>query len=175
MSQLISNLLDVSRIQAEKIHLATESVDLGHLVKDVAERFVYVLAQAQSPLRIEQEGPVVGSWDKSRLDQVITNLLSNAAKFGKGAPIVVSTFLRGATAELIVRDHGIGIAPEKVPHIFNRFERAVPTESYAGLGLGLFIVRAIVEAHGGSVRAESTLGAGTSMIVELPLRRPPPK
>ena len=172
MTQLISNLLDVSRIQAQKIHLSIERVDLRQLVEDVAERFTHVLVEANCTLRIEQKGEIVGSWDKSRLDQVITNLLSNAVKFGRGAPVSISSRIRGSTVELSVRNGGIGIPPESLPHIFDRFERAVPARTYAGLGLGLFIVRAIVEAFGGTVRAQSTPGEGTTMTVELPLRPP---
>ena len=172
MTQLVSNLLDVSRIQAQKIHLSLERTNLRQLVEDLAERFAHVLARANCALELDLEDEVIGTWDKSRLDQVITNLLSNAVKFGKGAPIVIASRLRGRTAEFSVRDRGIGIAPDKLPHIFDRFERAVPAQSYAGLGLGLFIVRAIVEAHGGTVRALSTPGEGTTMTVELPVRAP---
>ena len=172
MTQLISNLLDVSRIQAQKIQLAFEHVDLRQLVEDVAERFTHVLIEANCTLQIEQSGEIGGTWDKSRLDQVITNLLSNAVKYGKGAPVSISSRIRGPTVELRVRNGGIGISPENLPRIFDRFERAVPAHSYAGLGLGLFIVRAIVEAHGGTVRAQSTPGEGTTMTVELPLRPP---
>jgi signal transduction histidine kinase len=127
------------------------------------------LAQANCTLELDQKVAIVGMWDKSRLDQVITNLLSNAVKFGKNGPISVSSRIRGRKAELRVRDSGIGIPPERLPHIFDRFERAAPSESYAGLGLGLFIVRSIVVAHGGTVVAQSTPGEGTTMTVQLPL------
>jgi len=170
MSHLVSELLDVSRIQAQKIQLSLERVDLRQLVEDVAERFTHVLVQANCTLQIEQSGEIVGIWDKSRLDQVITNLLSNAVKFGKHAPVSISSRIRGPTVELSVRDGGIGIPPDNLPRVFDRFERAASAHAYPGLGLGLFIVRAIVEAHGGTVRAQSKPGEGTTMIVELPLR-----
>jgi signal transduction histidine kinase len=111
----------------------------------------------------------VGHWDRSRLDQVVTNLLVNAIKFGEGRPIRVEMTQSGGRARLVVRDHGRGIPPERIDRIFDAYERAVPTAHYGGLGLGLFIVRSLVEQHGGSVRAESA-GDGTAFVVELPVQ-----
>ena len=115
------------------------------------------------------DGPVVGHWDSSRLNQVVTNLLSNAIKFGLGKPIEVN--VRGAQdrAYLVVQDHGLGIPDEMQPRIFGPFERAVSSRNYGGLGLGLYIVRTIIEGLGGKVHLESRVGVGSTFGIELPL------
>jgi signal transduction histidine kinase len=110
----------------------------------------------------------VGEWDRVRLEQVVTNLLSNAAKYGSSRPVEVTVSGDGTTAVLSIRDHGIGIPPEHQSRIFERFERAVSDRHYGGLGLGLWIVRQIVEALGGSIRVESETGEGSTFTVLLP-------
>ena len=117
--------------------------------------------------------PAVGRWDRARLDDVLANLLSNAVKYGQGKPIEVSVEAGERSARLTVRDHGIGLAPEDQARVFERFERAVSGHEYGGLGLGLYIVRELVQAHGGTVRVESAPGAGAAFIVELPYAGPP--
>ena len=109
----------------------------------------------------------MGNWDRARLDQVVTNLLGNAIKFAPGKSIEIATTAHEDRAHLVVRDHGIGIPADRLPHIFGRFERAVSAAHYGGLGLGLYIVQEIVAAHGGSVRVESAPGAGSTFTVEL--------
>jgi signal transduction histidine kinase len=168
LKRLIDELLDVSRIHAGRLHLHTEEVDLVPVVQDVAERFRETLQYASCPLTIHAEARVVGQWDQLRLEQVVTNLLSNATKFGAGKPIEITVDAQDDVARLVVRDHGIGIAPDRLPHVFGRFERAVSVREYGGLGLGLYIVREIVSALGGTVRVESTVGIGSTFTVELP-------
>lgn len=97
-----------------------------------------------------------------------TNLLANAIKFGDGKPIEAAVELVDGRARLTVRDHGIGILPDRLPRIFERFERAVSARQYGGLGLGLYIVKSIVDALGGSVVVDSTVGEGSLFTVELP-------
>jgi signal transduction histidine kinase len=107
--------------------------------------------------------------DRLRIEQVISNLLSNAVKYGQGKPVDVALEVRDGAARLTVRDHGIGIDPRHQERIFERFERAVSTRHYGGFGLGLWIVRQIVDASGGSIRVESTEDEGSLFVVELPL------
>jgi signal transduction histidine kinase len=121
---------------------------------------------------VECAAPVIGQWDPSRLDQVVTNLLSNAAKFGAGKPIEIRIEQLGDSARLTVIDHGIGIDPARRPRVFDRFERAVPSSRYGGLGLGLYIARSIVIAHGGTIAVDSELGAGSMFTVTLPCSPP---
>ena len=138
-------------------------------MSDVADRFAEELARAGCTLIVRAPGPVEGRCDRARIQQVVAVLLSNAAKFGRGRPIELALEARPAGALwLAVTDHGIGIAPDRVPHIFERFVRAVPVTNYGGLGLGLYIAHEIVAAHGGSIRAERAAGEGTRFIVELP-------
>jgi signal transduction histidine kinase len=111
---------------------------------------------------------VVGFWDRSRLDQVITNLLANALKFGAGKPVEVRVTALGEAAVLSVEDKGIGIHEADQRRIFERFERAVSAGNYSGMGLGLWITREIVEAHGGRIRLESRPGAGSTFRLTLP-------
>jgi signal transduction histidine kinase len=110
----------------------------------------------------------IGRWDRTRLEQIVGNLLSNAAKYGAGRPVEVTVSSDSETSRLTVRDHGIGIDLEHQARIFDRFERAVSVRHYGGLGLGLWIVRQIVEAHGGSISVESSPGKGSAFTVELP-------
>jgi signal transduction histidine kinase len=113
---------------------------------------------------------VRGYWDRLRVSQVVTNLVSNAIKYGAGKPILLTFGARGDRAWIQVRDQGIGIDPTDQPQIFERFERAVSSRNYGGLGLGLYIVKRIVEAHGGTIRVESAPGAGSAFWVEIPQR-----
>jgi signal transduction histidine kinase len=121
-------------------------------------------------LEITRATGVVGSWDRKRMDQVLAALLSNAARFGPGRPIVVQVAAAGPSAVLSVRDFGIGIPKPDQQRIFERFERAVSIRHYGGLGTGLYLAREIVAAHEGSIRVESDEGAGSTFVVELPLQ-----
>lgn len=169
--RLVDALLDVSRIQSGHLQLEREDVDLAEVVSDVVSRLDHEIAQSGSPLIVRVEPPIVGSWDRSRLDQVVTNLISNAIKYGRGGRIDVTVTADDEHARLEVRDRGIGIAQEETSRLFNRFERAVSSRQYGGLGLGLFIVREIVELHGGTVEVQSEPGVGSTFTVVLP-RRP---
>jgi signal transduction histidine kinase len=168
LSKLVDGLLNVSQIAAGRLSIDLERVDLSALVRDVAERFADEASRARSLVSLRADDAVVGSWDRGRLDQVVSNLLANAIKFGAGEPIDVSVARDGDRALLVVRDRGIGIPPERLPFIFERFERGVSSREYGGLGLGLYIVRSIVDKLGGTVRCESAPGAGTGFLVLLP-------
>lgn len=170
LSRLVSTLLDVSSLRLGRMTLVLEDLDLGALVRDIAEQFTEDAARAGSPISIEGPPSVRGRWSRTRLEQVLVNLLSNAIKFGAGAPIDVTLEEAFGRARLVVRDRGSGIEPARLPRIFECFERGVSARSYGGLGLGLFLVRSIVEAHGGVVKVESTPGAGAQFTVELPLQ-----
>lgn len=168
LAHLVDELLDVSRIQTGRLHLNLETVDLGSVVRDVVEGLGDALRRAHSELILRLAPDCTGRWDRVRMEQVVTNLLSNALKFGAGHPIEVRLEQVEGHVSLDVVDQGIGIPAERLPHIFGRFERAVSSREYGGLGLGLYIVREIVAALGGQVRAESVLGEGSRFTVELP-------
>ncbi|HSD18727.1 MAG TPA: ATP-binding protein [Anaeromyxobacter sp.] len=169
LEKLVAALLDVSRIHMGKLELDLEEVELGALVADAVTQLEDEASQTGSTIAAHGE-PVRGAWDRLRLSQVVTNLLSNAVKYGAGNPVEVSYGPSAAGAFVLVRDRGIGIEPEDQRQIFERFERAVSSRNYGGLGLGLYIVRRIVEAHGGTIRVESAPGEGSAFLVELPLR-----
>ena len=171
LTHLVDELLNVSRIRAGRLALELDDVDLAAVVREVLERFEAELV-ANWHARVVARAPAVGRWDKSALDQVVTNIVSNALKFGAGKPIEVTVEAVNGTAKLEVVDHGIGIPTDRVPHVFERFERAVSARQYGGLGLGLYIARAIVEALGGSIRARSAgPDQGATFTVELPRAR----
>jgi len=171
LGKLIEELLDVSRVSSGRLVLAAKEFDLAELTHEVATRFVDVAARAASELTVDARS-ARGVWDPDRIDQVITNLVSNALKYGRGKTVTIECHEDGDRARIVVRDRGIGIAPEDHARIFERFERAGATDHHdGGLGLGLWIVREIVIAHGGDVRVESALGAGTEIAVTLPRAR----
>jgi two-component system, NarL family, sensor histidine kinase FusK len=171
ITRLVDNLLDVSRITAGKLQLEYDDVDLTAAVRDIVSRFEEELRRAGRSLSLRATGPVVGQWDRMRLEQIATNLLSNAVKYGANKPIEVTVEGTDGTARLIVCDHGIGIAEKDKARIFERFERLVSGSQAGGFGLGLWIVREIVQALGGTIRVDSEVGVGTTFTVELPTRR----
>jgi PAS domain S-box-containing protein len=173
LNQLVDRLLDVARLQSGRLRLELEMLDLASLAHDVLASMGDQAARARCSLElVGAERPVMGRWDRARLQQVLTNLLGNAFKYGAGKPVAVRIESTPATATLSVRDAGIGIAPEDLLRVFEPFERAVPAKDFAGFGLGLFIVRQIVEAHGGTMRIESSPGAGSMFLADLPREGP---
>jgi PAS domain S-box-containing protein len=168
LTVLVDQLLDLSRISSGRLALERARVDLGALARDVVADFQEAAARAGASISLHVDGAVVGSWDGARLEQVATNLLTNALKYGSGRPIEVRVAERDGKALLSVRDQGIGIAREHQARIFERFERVVSAREYGGFGLGLWIVRQIVEAHGGAIAVESAPGVGSAFVVELP-------
>jgi signal transduction histidine kinase len=147
--------------------LRLEPVDLAAVVREVADRLEPQARRAQCPLVVQATEAVVGRWDEQRIAQVVDNLLSNALKYAPGRPVTLRVERRGAEARLIVRDEGIGIAPESLLRIFEKFERAVSPRHYGGLGL--YLTRQILQALGGTIRVESQPARGATFTVELPL------
>ncbi len=169
LNQLVDELLDVSRIAAGRMRFNREPVDLAHLTRDVLDRFGSPLVTSSG---VES---LVGDWDRLRLDQVVTNLVSNALKYGEGKPVAVRVEPAGERARLTVEDHGIGIAREHQARVFDRFERFVSERHHGGFGLGLWITRQIVEGLGGTITVHSELGHGSTFVVELPTSAPAPR
>jgi PAS domain S-box-containing protein len=168
LQQLIEELLNVTRVTSGHLGLALAPVDLAEVIDDVIARLASQLADARCPVNAILQRPVLGHWDKLRLDQVVTNLVSNAIKYGGDRPIDISLSANDRGAVLVVRDRGIGIATEDQSRIFQRFERAVSTRSYGGLGIGLWLVERIVAALGGQITVASQPGQGAVFTVLLP-------
>src|SRR6267378_396450 len=161
-------MLDTSRLSAGQFDLRLENVDLTSLVQDLLANSAEQLAWSRCPATFSSPGPVIGRWDRLRLEQVVSNLISNAMKYGFGQPISVSIEATADLAWLSVHDHGIGIAAKDQDRIFERFERAAQVGGSRSLGLGLWVVRQIVGALGGTIRVESSLVAGANFTVGLP-------
>lgn len=170
LEKLIGDLLDVSRITGGRLALEPEEVDLDALVRDVVDRLGDDLERAGSRIDLASKGPIVGRWDRLRLEQVVTNLLANAVKYGLGKPIRVSVEQDADRVQVSVQDFGIGISCEDQSRIFDRFERAASLHHYGGFGLGLWITQQIIDAMDGRIRVESEPNHGSTFTVELPIR-----
>ncbi|UQA56333.1 sensor histidine kinase [Polyangium aurulentum] len=171
---LVQNLLDMNMRKAELATLDYERFDLCELVNDLVERWCDQANQAGCELRVSVCESTWGYWDRLRVEQVLTNLLANALKYGAGAPVEVSLHRRdapgGSVARLVVADGGVGVPEEHREKIFERYHRAPTPGKVKGLGLGLYIVREIVRAHRGTIRHEPRPGGGSMFIVDLPVR-----
>ncbi|RKH61446.1 PAS domain S-box protein [Corallococcus llansteffanensis] len=166
LSELVEHLLDVTRINEQRLDLHLESMDLVAVARGVASHLAEQLEKTGCEFALVAPEPVWGRWDRLRMEQVMFNLLTNAMKYGAGRAIRMEVGLHEGKARLLVEDHGMGIPREAQDRIFERFERAA-SRNYGGLGLGLFITRQIVQAHGGSISVESTPGLGSRFVVEL--------
>ncbi|MBI2893128.1 MAG: HAMP domain-containing histidine kinase, partial [Deltaproteobacteria bacterium] len=166
--RLVDDLLDASRLAGGRISLAAQRFDVVGLACEVIERHRSEAVRAGCELRLSAPPSLVIEADRGRVDQVFSNLLSNALKFGAGKSVEVAVEDRPDAARLTVADRGIGIPPEDLERIFLPFERAVSEMRYGGIGVGLFIARQLVEMHGGTIRAQSGPGAGATFTVDLP-------
>lgn len=173
LSKMINDLLNVSLITTGKLDLEIGEFDINQAVKEVVDSFKERAKRENYSLSLKTSGPVVGKWDKIRIEQAITNLVSNAFKYGNGKPIEVSVERAGSNAKIVVKDKGIGIPGVHREKIFEKFERGVTGEShnYRGLGVGLYITTQIVDAHKGKIKLESEEGKGSTFTLELPIRR----
>jgi PAS domain S-box-containing protein len=174
LTKLVSELLDVSRIRSGRLHLEPEAFDMAALVDEVVARTSEEAERAGVTFAVRADRPCEGTWDRMRLDQVVTNLLTNAVKYGGGKPVQVDLSRTDAGVRLAVSDRGIGIAPENQRRIFERFERATSARHYGGFGLGLWIARQIVVSSGGAIAVASAPGRGSTFVVELPREPPAP-
>jgi len=168
--RLIEDMLDISRIDAGRLQIERATTDLATVAADVLDRFEPQLTAAGCKIVRDLAQGVTGEWDAYRLEQVITNLVTNALKYAAGRPIEVSVAREDTRCVLTVRDHGRGVRPADRERIFRRFERAANVRESSGLGLGLFISRQIIEAHGGRIGVDDAKGEGACFVVELPLR-----
>lgn len=173
IAKLVNQLFDLSRVTSGQLQLDLDDVDLSAVARDVAARMADEAFDAACVVAVRTPAPCVGRWDRFRMDQIATNLLANALKYGRGKPVEIAVEDLGDSARLTVRDAGIGILPEHVNRIFERFSRATPARRYEGLGLGLYIIKQILEASGGKISVESEPGKGSLFVVDL-LKRPPP-
>ncbi|NPD66636.1 HAMP domain-containing histidine kinase (plasmid) [Lichenicola cladoniae] len=164
-----ATLLDVSRITSGNLKLAPASCDLILVVKEVIETYAEATRHAGVSIKLDLPSSLSGTWDQLALEQIIDNLMSNAIKYGEGGPIEVGVIDLGNTICLRIRDQGPGISLDDRARIFDRFERAVGVDSrHSGFGVGLWLVRQLTEAMGGTISVETGLGVGSVFSVVLP-------
>lgn len=169
LNRLVDDMLDISRIRAGTLTINRDRVDLNQLISEVLDRLEPNLSDAETPVTLSCPPEIVGNWDRIRLEQVITNLITNAMKYGNHQSISVIVEATETSAIVSVKDQGIGIDDRFLNRIFDRFERGVSADEASGLGLGLFISRQIVEAHGGRIWVESQgPNQGSTFIIDLP-------
>jgi signal transduction histidine kinase len=170
LTDLIENLLDVTRVRGGKFDLKSEELDLTQVVEKVVSSLQDQAKSFGSVIEVKVGGPSIGHWDRVRVEQIITNLVTNAIKYGGKKPILVEAGSVDSNFVLRVTDRGIGISKSDQNRIFGRFERAASAKNFGGLGLGLYITKLIVEAHGGTIDVESEPGKGSVFTVILPKR-----
>ena len=169
LTALVDRLLDVSRIANGKLELTLEPTDLAEACKQVVEEFAETAEAQGTEMILRTPATLQGVWDRGRLVQVLGNLISNALKYGGGSPVEIHLAGSEDSVSVTVRDHGEGISTEHMGRIFDRFERAAAAlGDQAGLGLGLYITRRIIESHGGNIEVTSTREAGTAFRATLP-------
>ena len=169
LDNLVDSLLDVSRITTGRLAIKPEWMDLVEVARDMTERCRDQARSAGSPLHLDaDELHIEVHWDRLRIEQILSNLLSNAIKYGAGKPVDLRLERVDDRVRIVIRDRGIGIRQADVERIFGRFERAVSTRHYGGLGLGLFIARQVVQAHGGEIRVGACQGPGAEIVVSMP-------
>lgn len=168
LAHLVDRLLDVTRLASNRMTMHFDEFDLVQATRGVIASMADELRRARCAIEITAPAPVIGCWDRVRIEQVLTDLLSNAMKFGEGRPIEVRVEGTDSAARVSIRDHGIGISSEDQVRIFGRFERAVSVRHFGGLGLGLYISAQILRAHGGTLRVESKPEQGALFVADLP-------
>lgn len=172
LTVMINDLLDVSLITTGRMNLELENIDLVKLTKQVKQSFSELVKVGKYKIEIHADHTVVGKWDKSRIEQAITNLVSNAIKYGEGKPISIAISKSGNKGKFTIKDQGIGILKQEQKIIFDLFKRASGAGKYnKGLGVGLFITAQIINMHGGKIRVSSAPAHGTTFTIELPLNK----
>jgi signal transduction histidine kinase len=170
LTELISRLLDVSRLQLGRLQLVRQPTDVVALAREVQEALQLTTSRHQITVDATPE-KIVGDWDPGLLRQVFNNLVGNAIRYTPGGRVAIRLGLEDAQADVLVSDEGPGIAPERLPYIFERFRQVLPRpeRQAGGLGLGLYLSKGIVEAHGGRIGVESQAGRGSTFWFTLPL------
>jgi len=162
-------LLDVARLDARGWPVERRSFDFPQVIRDLCASYEPEAQHSGCTVSLNLPATLTGKWDRIAVEQIIANLLSNAIKYGAGTPIEIGLSSDGSDAVLSVSDRGPGIPPADQVRIFERFEQAVGTqEKRSGFGIGLWLVKSLVEAHSGSISVQSQLGTGSTFTVRLP-------
>ena len=169
LSHLIEDLLDISKLTERKLNLELCEFDLIELIREIIDRYSSQMSKAGCSIEFLPTESIMVRWDRFRIEQVITNLLTNAIKYGPGKPLCIAVSVCQSVVRLSFQDQGIGIARKDHERIFGRFERAAASCNFGGLGLGLYIVQQILKTHGGKISVQSELNKGSTFTVELPI------
>jgi signal transduction histidine kinase len=171
LERLINDLLDSARLEAGRLEIVPERVDLVALAQESVDA-VHQLSQTHGIQIVAPEAPIIGRWDAGRLGQVFENLLTNAIKYSpQGSDVIVRLDATATEATVTITDHGAGIPAAELRHLFSRFTRlqSAAASGAPGLGLGLYITRSLIEAHGGRIWVESEVGVGSTFGFMLPV------
>jgi len=169
LSALMSDLLNISVIKSGKVSVEKEEADIIQIINDTISGFKLLLIRKNLEIKLStNEKEIVGMWDKIRIGEVISNLISNAIKYGNNAPIIIDVKLTNKKVIIKIKDKGIGINKEDAKKIFDLFKRTDAAREFKGMGVGLYISNQIVEAHGGKLTVTSTVGKGSIFNLELP-------
>jgi len=163
-----TTLLEITRLNAEKIQLQPSPFDLCELIRECVRKYEQMASRAGSPLHCLVEQPVFGTWDRMATEQVLDNLVSNAIRYGDSKPVNLDLTADEHRVEVRVVDRGIGIAPAERTRIFERFEQGSGAPRSGGFGIGLWLSNKLVRAQGGELQVESEVGQGSTFIVSLP-------
>ena len=169
LTRLVDDMLDISRIRTGKLSLKKEPCELSSMLRDILGRTRESFeASGSGQPHIEHIEKAIGEWDPLRIEQVMTNIITNAIRYGQGKPISISIKNHQESVRSAVKDEGLGIPKSDQEKIFQRYERGLLAREVSGLGLGLFISQQIVTAHGGTIWVESEVGKGATFFVDLP-------
>jgi len=173
LRELIDNLLDSSRLESGSLSMTLEPASMAPIIRDCVQRLQGVHPDAKIAIEVPDELPVV-NLDSTRIAQVLNNMLNNAQKYAPGSPVIISARMHSDLLRIEVHDQGPGIPAEHTPHLFERFYRMPQSSNIRGTGLGLYISRKIIEAHGGEIGVQSQAGQGTVFYFEIPQVKAPP-
>lgn len=171
VDRLVDDMLDLHRIKSGNLTLVLENVELVNLVKEVVLNNAAGIGDLDGRVSVHAVNTIEGRFDRKRIEQVVTNLITNAVKYSSGGPIAIDLSEVQETAKIKIHDSGIGIDEKDHQRIFERFTRAESESPVVGLGIGLYVTREIVEAHRGQINVQSALGQGSTFTVDLPLNR----
>lgn len=162
-------LLEVSRINAGGMELRFEEIDVAEILRETIDTYSVEADFHRVTIEVVAPPSVRGRWDRLAIEQMIANLISNAIKYGDGKPVRATLSADSRCVRLEIEDHGIGISAQNQARIFGRFEQVVTSATRTGFGVGLWLARSLIEAHGGSIEVKSSPGLGSTFVVRLPL------
>lgn len=169
MSLLINDLLNVSVMSTGRLKMEKEKVELNGLIEEILQKFSLEAKKNGIKINFKSDNDITGFWDKIRLDQAISSLISNSIKYGNKKPVTITAKKEGKKAVIKIQDKGIGIRKSDIGIVFNRFGRGEVSNRYPGLGVGLYICKQIIDAHKGKIDVKSDIGRGSVFTIRLPL------